>query len=133
MTHPIKQAIGGAAVFAAVLGLGAAGGSLVPEDAPAPRAIPLHTTTVDLATRCAEDDPCWTWSRMGARRRSVLDLSTGQRVVVSPCTFRHMWINGNADVSGAAERMRGDWWAIHHGCDAVTVVGIYPTGLVEYR
>jgi hypothetical protein len=131
--HPIKQMAGGAAIGAVALGLAAGAGSLIPSDAPTQRALTAHTTTIDVVARCAEDDPCWTWSRMGNRRRGVLDLSTGQRVVVGPCTFRHMWLNGNADVSSASERMRGDWWAIHHGCDSLTVVGVHANGIVEYR
>lgn len=70
------------------------------------------------APRCgAEDAPTWTWSRCGNHRRGVIDLRTGLRVVVGPCAFRRLWLHGDADLSRASERMRGDWYAIQHGCD----------------
>jgi hypothetical protein len=133
--HPIKQALGGAAIGAVVLGGGAAAGSLIPSYAPTQRTVVSHTTTVDIAARCAEDDPCFTWSKMGDRRRGVLDLASGRRVVVGPCTFRHMWMNGNADLSKSSERMRGDWWAIHHGCGSQPgqSVVVHAAGFTEVR
>jgi hypothetical protein len=133
--HPIKQFAGGGAVALAVCAISASTGSMLPSDAPTPRSLPSSTTTVDIVARCAEDDPCWTWSRMGNHRRAVLDLASGRRVVVSPCTFRHMWMNGNAALSKRSEQMRGDWWAIHHGCDPAPGQSVYihPTGLTEVR
>lgn len=68
------------------------------------------------ATQCQEDQPCWTWSTMGNRKRSVIDLRSGQRVIVGPCAFRNLWLHGNADLSHKSDRLRGDWTAIHYGC-----------------
>lgn len=119
--HPIKQFAGGGAIALAVCGVSAGFGSLIPADAPPQRVLVQPAASVTLPAR-------WT-------KRSVLDLSTGRRVVVSPCTFRHMWMNGNADLSKSSERMRGDWWAIHHGCDPAPGQSVYlhPTGLTEVR
>ena len=68
-------------------------------------------------TACgAEDSAAWVWSRCGNHKRGVVDLRTGRRVVVGPCAFRRLWLHGNADLSRPADRMRGDWLAIHTGC-----------------
>lgn len=67
--------------------------------------------------RCQEDAPCWVWSRMGDHKRGVVDLRTNALVVVGPCAFRRLWMHGNARLWSQADRMRGDWWAIHHGCE----------------
>jgi hypothetical protein len=37
---------------------------------------------------CMEDQPCWTWSRMGDRTRGVLDRQ-GHRVTVEACEFSY--------------------------------------------
>lgn len=117
----------GAAVALALAAIGCGSQALDHPDHQAPaRSVPEVTRVQRL---CQEDDPCWTWSKMGNRRRSVVDLATGERVVVGPCTFRHMWMNGNARL-GAGDRMRGDWWAIHHGCDRGTLA-LHANGLPE--
>jgi hypothetical protein len=119
--HPITQFAGGAATALAVCAVGASAGALIPSDAPTQRVLVQPAASVTLPAR-------WT-------RRSVLDLSTGRRVVVSPCTFRNMWMNGNADLSRASDRRRGDWWAIHHGCEPQPGQSLYvhSTGLTEVR
>jgi hypothetical protein len=92
-------------------------------------AFPVHATvpavhvpaipTVHVACG-AEDGATWTWSRCGNRRRGVRDLRTGRVVIVGPCAFRRLWMHGDAGIDGKAGTvdgpMRGDWWAIVHGC-----------------
>lgn len=101
--------------------------------------LPATTQTVAMAA-CSEDSPdhCWVWSRMGNRRRAVVDLRTGKKVVVGPCAFRQLWLYGNADLSKPSQQMKGDWWAIHNGCKPTTpqsggTLYVHPTGNVEAR
>lgn len=79
----------------------------------------------DASQSCAEDSPCWTWSRMGNRKREVVTLSGNVRVV-GPCRFARMWASGHIGYSivvdghrygGMLEPMRGDAWARAHGCE----------------
>lgn len=62
--------------------------------------------------RCMEDQPCWTWSKMGNHKRGVTTAG-GKLLVVGPCRFATLYVKG---ALADTPRMRGDWWAIHHGC-----------------
>jgi hypothetical protein len=84
--------------------LALAGGGQAPE-----RAVP-----VAAVTRCAEDDACWTWSRMGNRRRGIV-TRWGTPLVVGPCRFARLRRAGRVDYPRFA-RMKGDAWAMQHGC-----------------
>jgi hypothetical protein len=71
--------------------------------------------------RCREDMPCWVWSRMGNRKRGIRTM-VGRLRVVGPCQFHMLWLPGKVDLTGSrgasSQPMRGDWWAVLHGCDA---------------
>lgn len=129
--HPITQAAGGGAVFFAALALAATGAkfgeelsaSTVPTVDPAP----VRALTIDIGARCAEDSPCWTWSRMGIRQRGV--IVNGAARVVSPCTYRKLRVAGLIDAR--TEHLRGDAWAMKHGCGDDASVSVHPTGVVE--
>jgi hypothetical protein len=71
--HPIKQFAGGGAIALAVCGISAGFGSLIPADAPPQRVLVQPAASVTLPAR-------WT-------KRSVLDLSPGQSVVVHAAGF----------------------------------------------
>ena len=84
-----------------------------------------RAATATLSPTCAEDAPCWVWSRMGNHRRGIVTLSGNVRVV-GPCAFQRLWRGGHIRYSvrvggkvyrNMLERMRGDAWAIAHGCD----------------
>jgi hypothetical protein len=95
----------------------------------------LTATTQPLSVAvpaCMEDDPCWVWPKMGNRKRGVYDLARKQYRVVTPCQFRMLWMNGDADLHKDSQRMRGDWYAIHHGCDNATVT-MHANGTPEVR
>jgi hypothetical protein len=77
---------------------------------------PTDATSARHTIACQEGDPCWSWSQMGNRKRGVVDLRTGLRVVVGPCAFRRLWMNGDANLVPNA-RLKGDWYAIKHGCE----------------
>ena len=76
---------------------------------------PSVSATATLASPCMEDEPCWTWSRMGNRTRGVV-TRYGNPLVVGPCRFARMHRAHRLDPHN--ERMRGDAWAIVHGCEA---------------
>lgn len=67
------------------------------------------------AARCTEDSPCWTWSRMGNRRRGAVVTRGGNVRVVGPCAFAHLAADDAIDWS-STPRMKGDTWAQVHGC-----------------
>jgi hypothetical protein len=62
---------------------------------------------------CQEDEPCWSWPEMGTRSRGVV-LRSGARAVVGPCRYRRLARGGLLD--GSTPRLRGDRWALRHGC-----------------
>lgn len=68
------------------------------------------------ASTCMEDAPCWTWSKMGDRRRGVTAYVRGgtERRVVGPCAFARLYWSGRLAPHTAS--LRGDWWAIANGC-----------------
>lgn len=73
------------------------------------------------ATRCMEDQPCFTWSTMGNLDRGVYVRTEGgqrvrRRVVVDPCTFAWLSFNGRIDWR-RTPHLRGDGFARKHGCD----------------
>jgi hypothetical protein len=85
----------------------------------------VFAAPAQAAATCQEDEPCWTWSTMGNRHRGIVTLSGNARVV-GPCTFQRLYRTGHIAYSvavggkrysGLLERMRGDVWAIAHGCD----------------
>jgi hypothetical protein len=57
---------------------------------------------------------CWTWSRMGNRRRGIV-TRWGTPLVVGPCRFAKLRRAGRVDYPRFA-RMKGDAWAMQHGC-----------------
>lgn len=118
--RPVRQFAGGGAAALALAFSGHALDQAVGSPERAPQAAPV-------ASVCAEDAPCWTWSRMGNRSRGV--LVDGARRVVGPCTFRRFVIAGLVDRQ--AEPLRGDSWAIEHGCGDAPQLGIHASGVVE--
>lgn len=86
------------------------------------------TPTLTGATRTAhhhagcgqEDSPTWVWSKCGNRKRGVMvayRTAHGvayKRLIVGPCGYRRL--STRHLVSRVTPRLRGDWWAIHHGC-----------------
>lgn len=66
------------------------------------------------AIRCTEDMPCWSWSTMGNHRRGIVS-KFGNRRVVAPCQFARLAREGMIDWKSSG-RMRGDGWAMRHGC-----------------
>lgn len=101
-----------AVVLATLAGASIWGGFAVPADramAVAPGYAPASRTV------CHEDRPCWIWSRMGNRRRGVVTMR-GTPIVVGPCTYARLWRAGSLDRTHRSQRMRGDWWALLHGC-----------------
>lgn len=81
------------------------------------------------ATRCAEDDPCWTWSTMGDLQRGVHVRNTPRAIhigtrrigsprqwrVVSPCEFAFLAHEGL--LTSKTTPLKGDLFAERHGCD----------------
>jgi len=63
------------------------------------------------AAVCHEDQPCWSWSTMGNHKRGV--TVNGVRRVVGPCQFAKLV----ARKTVTYRPMRGDRWAINHGCE----------------
>jgi len=70
------------------------------------------TMRANAAHRCAEDDPCWRWPRMGNHRRGVTLLS-GRTVIVAPCRFARLARRDRIDWTHT-KPLRGDGWAIRH-------------------
>lgn len=70
------------------------------------------------AATCFEDEPCWHWPTMGNGMRGIVSMR-GTPIVVSACRFSRMMAR-----RGWRERrimgygMRGDAWALVHGCAA---------------
>ena len=66
---------------------------------------------------CHEDEPCWTWSKMGNLKRGVTivkrDGSTAHRVV-GVCRFQRLARRGALDSS--TPRLRGDRYALNVNC-----------------
>jgi hypothetical protein len=80
----------------------------------------------NASVQCTEDMPCWTWSKMGNHKRGIVTLYGNERVV-GPCEFRRLWETGHIRYvvhvdghryGGMLQRMRGDWYAIEHGCES---------------
>lgn len=78
------------------------------------------------APTCTEDMSCWMWSTMGNHKRGVVTLYGNERVV-GPCEFRRLWEAGHLRYTvtvdghrytGMLDRMRGDQWALKHGCES---------------
>lgn len=69
------------------------------------------------APACQEDAPCWRWPTMGDHKRGVFIAQRhGTRhAVVGPCRFARLAKSGRLD--STTPRLRGDGWAINHGCD----------------
>ena len=72
-------------------------------------------SAASATSSCAEDDQCWTWPTMGNHRRGVVTMH-GNLPVVGPCRFARMARRHAIDWS-STPRLRGDRWAIAHGCD----------------
>jgi hypothetical protein len=129
--RPVQDFAGGGAIALAFVGLCVTGDRLGHELRASTETAPVVRTaairTIDLAPRCVEDDACWTWSTMGNHRRGV--LVSGARRVVGPCTYRKLVLAGLVDRK--AEPLRGDSWAIQHGCGDASQLSIHPTGVVE--
>jgi hypothetical protein len=121
----LEQMSVGGAVALAVAAIGAGTHAMDSQAGSVPARVvsaPVHVTHL-----CAEDDPCWTWSRMGNRRRGV--IVDGRRRVVGPCGYAQLRVAGLLDAGNA--RLRGDAWALSHGCASGPVVP--PSGTVEVR
>lgn len=120
---------GGAALACAVIGAGVALGGNYAESEPERVATvaPAPTLTIDLPDPCEEDDPCWTWPTMGHHNRGV--YVRGQLRVVNACTYRKLRVAGLLDAR--TERLRGDAWAVKHGCGDDARLAVHPTGVVE--
>lgn len=85
----------------------------------------VFASPASAAVTCQEDEPCWSWSTMGNHHRGIVTLH-GNRRVVGPCAFQRLYrthhIAYSVRVGGKVyrnmlERMRGDAWALAHGCD----------------
>lgn len=61
--------------------------------------------------KCQEDQPCWTWSTMGNRKRLVVTVNGGA-LVVGPCRFRRLAEAGQL----LPDPLRGDFTALTKGC-----------------
>lgn len=70
-------------------------------------------TSAQAARTCAEDAPCWTWSRMGNRKRGITTRHPRASRVVGVCGYWRVWHAGNLDPR--TPRLRGDRWARRHG------------------
>lgn len=81
--------------------------------------------------RCMEDQPCWSWSTMGNHKRGIylsnprairslferrrnraVFTADKHRIVVGPCGYALL----PGYIRQANPRLRGDWWALRHGC-----------------
>lgn len=75
------------------------------------------------ASRCQEDQHCWNWATMGNHKRGVVTLH-GTLLVVGPCRFRRLHAEGEVVYTTVMDgktypqnqRLRGDAWALAHGC-----------------
>ena len=92
----------------AVLACEAAASPYVPVDSPT-------TGRTAPETRCLEDEPCWRWSTMGNRKRGIISVRSGRRVIVGPCRFARMRMRGAIDWR-RTPHIRGDLYAIRYGC-----------------
>ena len=63
-----------------------------------------------------EDDPCWNWATMGNRKRGVVTV-WGTPINVGPCRFAKLR-RAHRLTYAPIDHMRGDVWAMRHGCDA---------------
>lgn len=66
---------------------------------------------------CYEDQPCWHWPTMGNGMRGIVTLD-GDPIVVGACRFaRAMAGHTRAQRRIMGWGMRGDRWAMRHGCE----------------
>jgi hypothetical protein len=71
------------------------------------------------ASRCMEDDPCWSWPTMGNRTRGAQFKAWDgsiRTLVLSTCEWRVGMKAHTIDPTLNAP-MRGDHWAAVHGCE----------------
>ena len=72
----------------------------------------LASAAVPVAGKnCQEDEPCWTWSTMGNKRRGIVTM-WGTPKVVTCGQYRHLYRTGNLDIGSRPGSMRGDWSCI---------------------
>lgn len=128
--HPITQTAIAAGASLSFFGLAASADHLgrewVTTGPPSTAITSAHALTLDISAPCAEDDQCWRWSSMGNHMRGV--LIRGERRPVSACTYRKLVLAGI--VKRSDEPLRGDAWAIAHGCGDGATLSMHPTGIV---
>lgn len=64
---------------------------------------------------CFEDQPCWTWSTMGNRKRGIVLAGSRRHKVVGVCAFKRLDRRGRIDWH-RTDRIRGDMSARRHKC-----------------
>jgi hypothetical protein len=69
-----------------------------------------HAAPAEAPTRCAEDQPCFSWSTMGDHRRGV--TIDGHTRVVGPCAFQRLVYERGITV----RPLHGDGYALRYGC-----------------
>ena len=81
-------------------------------------ALLLPTGAQANGPKCYEDEPCWSWPTMGNLQRGVFVKDRKRRVIVNACQYAVLVELSLIDRKRTV-RLRGDRFAINHGCDDI--------------